>query len=42
MTKRVMEAADPEAPRLMLELARTGLARALRRHDAQGDLASAA
>jgi hypothetical protein len=42
MAKRVMDAADPEAPLLMLNLARQNLARALRRHDARGDLAAAA
>jgi hypothetical protein len=40
--RRVMDAADPEAPLLMLNLARQNLARALRRHDARGDLAAAA
>lgn len=40
--KRVMDAADPEAPLLMLRLARDNLARALRRHDMRGDLAAAA
>jgi hypothetical protein len=42
MAKRVMDAADPEAPLLMLHLARENLGRALRRHDARGDLAAAA
>lgn len=42
MAKRVMDAADPEAPLLMLRLARDNLARAVRRHDARGDLAAAA
>lgn len=35
VAKRVMDAADPEAPLLMLRLARDNLARALRRHDAR-------
>jgi hypothetical protein len=40
--KRVMDAADPEAPLLMLRLARENLVHALRRHDARGGLAAAA
>ena len=40
--KRVMDAADPEAPLLMLNLARENLARALRRYDARRDLPAAA
>lgn len=32
LAKRVMDAADPHAPQLMLQLARENLQRALRRH----------
>jgi hypothetical protein len=42
LARRVMDAADPEAPLLMLRLAREQLARALRRVDRSDDTATAA
>lgn len=42
LARRVMDAADPEAPLLMLRLAREQLARALRRLDRAGDATATA
>lgn len=42
LARRVMDAADPEAPLMMLRLAREQLARALRRVDRADDATAAA